>query len=402
MNNKNTLLIVVAVVAIGSLFIMPRIMNRAPGVSTPPRVAETGLAPMVSYVESHYQTPEDYLVSTFTNHDIVFVGEFYKIAQNVNLIRNVIPLLYKAGVRNLGIEYALYADQARIDALLTAPAWSEQEARAITFDWVVTWGYKEYQDLFRAAWQLNSTLPKGAKPFRIVGLSVLQNWENVKTQSDMTNVEVIKQIISAGIPDAYIAQTVMKEFVDKGEKALVYVGQMHAFTAYRDEGYAKNAAAQGFSETRRAGTIVFDKIGARAATVLLHAPWPDSGSRSQLGYPVGGDLDALMLALPPDKRSVGFDTKGSPMGDLKETAAPFSTGHTDLTLSGMCDGYILQGPISDLTAVTQIPDFINDANAAQAAKNFPGPKPPQSDPATLNQIITEDISQVTTYLRLFK
>ena len=402
MNNKNALLIVVAIVAIVSLFVMPRILNRPAAASYPPRLQEQALAPMVSYVESHYRTPEDYLVSEFAAHDIVFVGEFYKISQNVNLIRDVIPLLYKAGVRNLGIEYALYDDQARIDALLTAPAFNEAEAQAITFHWVVTWGYKEYIDLFRAAWQLNSTLPKGAPRFRIVGLSVRQNWESVKTQNDLTNAEVVRQIVSAGVPDAYIAQTIMKEFVDKGEKALVYIGQVHAFTAYRDLAYAKNAAAQGFSETRRAGNIIYDRIGARAATVLLHCPWPDSGSRSQLSYPVGGDLDALMLALPTDKRSVGFDTKGSPMGELKVTSTPFSTDHPNLTLSGMCDGYILQGPISELKAVTPIPDFINAANDAEAAKNFPGPKPPQTDPASLNQIIAQDTAQVDTWLQLFK
>ena len=46
----------------------------------------------------------------------------------------------------------------------------------------MTWGYQEYIDLYKAAWQLNHGLPAGAPPFRVVGLNVRQYWESLKTE----------------------------------------------------------------------------------------------------------------------------------------------------------------------------------------------------------------------------
>jgi hypothetical protein len=395
-------MIIAVVVAVIAIFGLPRLLRGGGGPASPPAVSSGTLSPLVTYVESHYQSPADYIVSRFQSHDIVFLGEFYKISQNVTLVSDIIPRLYKEGIRNLGIEYALTEDQARIDALLSSPSFNEAEARAITFDWVVTWGFKEYIDLYRAAWQLNSSLPKGSKPFRIVALSMRQNWEYVKTEKDLSDAEVIKKILSNGVPDAFMAQGIVREFVDKGEKALVYCGMWHAFTAYRDVEYAKNAAAQNLTETRRAGSIVFDRIGKRALTVLLHSPWPDTRSRTGLAYPAGGVIDALILALPEEKRSAGFDTAGTPMGSPKVAELPYASGHLALTLGGMCDGYVIQGPISGYRAVTPIDGFITEAGAAYAAKNFPGPKPAKLEVADLNGIVAEDARRVEEMLRQFR
>ena len=64
------------------------------------------------------------------SHDIVFLGEFFKIRQNVQLVAALIPRLYAAGVRNLGIEYALSDDQEEIDALRDRPVPGTRPRRA--------------------------------------------------------------------------------------------------------------------------------------------------------------------------------------------------------------------------------------------------------------------------------
>ena len=56
------------------------------------------------------------------------------------------------------------------------------------------------------------------------------------------------------------------------------------------------------------------KIGARAFCVSLHAPWPDRAQRSRLAYPAAGALDALIAALPAEKKSGGWNTAGNPLG----------------------------------------------------------------------------------------
>ena len=140
---------------------------------------------------------------------------------------------------------------------MTGPAWDESRARAITFDWLVTWGYQEYIDLYKAAWQLNHGLPAGARRFRVVGLNVRQYWEFLKSNKDLGDPQVVAQIFARGVPDAHMAEVIDQEFLQKGEKALVYCGTQHIFTRYRSREYEKNAAAMKLPEIRRAGNIVY-------------------------------------------------------------------------------------------------------------------------------------------------
>ena len=356
---RNTLLIVLVVVA-GLFLVLNPLQYLTRGAGTPRRasVEAARLAPLLSFAESSWRSPEDYVISAFTGHDVVMLGEFFKIRQNVQLVQGLIPRLYAAGIRNLGIEYALSDDQAQIDALVTAPAWDEGRARAITFDWLVTWGYQEYIDLYRAAWQVNQGRPSGAKPFRIVGLNVHQNWEYLTTQKDLADPATVAKIFAPGVPDGHIADVIDREFTRTGEKALVFCGSQHIFTRFHSQAYEKNAAAMKLSETRRAGNIVYSRIGARVFSISIHAPWPDPGQKTGLAYPVGGAIDALIEALPPEKRSAGWNTAGTPLGALPLGRSPYAEGAATGTLADLFDGYIVQGPISGYTMVTPIRDFI--------------------------------------------
>jgi hypothetical protein len=400
---RNTLL-VIALAVVGVLFFVNpfRLFRKGEVTSKRPEVPTEVLSPLVAWAIPHMFPPADYVVRAFKTHDIVFLGEFSKISQNVRLAGELIPRLYAAGVRNLGIEYALAEDQQRIDTLLTAPAWDEQAAREITFRWVVTWGFQEYVELYHAAWQVNHGRPSGAPPFRIVALNVRQNWQYVKTEADMTNAETVKKIMANGVPDELMARVISREVLARGEKALVYSTLQHAFTRYRSTEYEKNAADRGFTETRRMGNIIAAGIGSRAQTILLHAPWPDRGTASGMAYPVEGMLDALIDALPPDRRSGGFDTEGSPLGALPVRTGVMAAGHPGLTLAGVCDGYILQGPLSAYTTVTPIEGFIPHGQEGYATANFPGPKPDGLTAAQIEQAITDDLKAVTAALGQLK
>ncbi|HEV8433397.1 MAG TPA: hypothetical protein VGR95_08290, partial [Thermoanaerobaculia bacterium] len=56
---------------------------------------------LLGYLQAHAMTPEDYIVSKFRDHDVVFVGEFHRIQHDPQLIARVVPLVYKAGVTRL-------------------------------------------------------------------------------------------------------------------------------------------------------------------------------------------------------------------------------------------------------------------------------------------------------------
>jgi hypothetical protein len=401
--NRNTVLVVVVAIAGIFLFLNPLQYFRG----GPARVVRPAADPAVmdslrSFAEAHWRSPEDYVLGTFATHDIVFLGEFFKIRQNVQLVSALIPRLYAAGVRCLGIEYALSDDQGDIDALLSAPGWDEAKARAITFDWLETWGFQEYVDLYKTAWQLNHGLPAGAPPFRIVGLNVRQDWAALRTDRDMNDPKVVAKIFAAGLPDAHMAAVIDSQIIQKGEKALIFCGRQHIFTRFHSRDYEKYVTDMHLSETRLAAAIVYDRIGTRAFSICLHAPWPDKSQKTGLAYPAEGVIDALITQLPPEKRNAGFDTSGTPLGGLPVKTGVYAKGAPGLTVSDLFDGYVIQGPIADYTMVTPIRDFVQPRDADRAGKNFPGIKPTLPTPEQVNQSIVDEIKTLQNVLAQFK
>jgi hypothetical protein len=397
---RNTLLVVVVTVAAFFLLFNPiQWFTGNKNIVQRPATDPDKVTSLVQFAQNQWRSPADYLVKTFATHDIVFLGEMYKIKQNVTLVGSLIPPLYAAGVRSLGIEYALSDDQKDIDALLTAPSWDEAKARAITFDWLVTWGFQEYIDLYKAAWTFNHGLAAGAKPFRILGLSARVNWQELKTTQDTTNVTVIAKLYANGIPDAHIAEVIKSQLIAKGEKALIYTGQQHAFTRYRSAEYEKNATAMKLSETRRAGNIIYEAIGSRAFSVTLHAPWPDATQKTGFGYPAGGLIDAMIDALPDAEKTGGWDAVGTPLGALSTAGSVYAGNSKTPTLADMCDGYIVQGPIMQYTMVTPLKDFVTAGNVEQANANFPGVKPDK--PYTVEQFAAAIQTDLDTMTKTF-
>src|SRR5688572_16203901 len=94
---------------------------------------------LVSYLETHAQSPEEYVVAKFRDHDVVFLGEQHRIRHDPQLIRNVIPLVYQAGVTTLGIEFARREDQPLVDKLVRGRRWNETLAREILFRSFPVW-----------------------------------------------------------------------------------------------------------------------------------------------------------------------------------------------------------------------------------------------------------------------
>ena len=189
------------------------------------------------YLEKNFMSPENYVLSKFKDHQIIFVGEYHRILHDVQLIHKLIPLLYQGGVYNLGIEFGVHRDQDRVDKLINAPAYDDQTAREIMFNFGSFWGYKEYMDIYRAAWEVNHKLPPGAPRFRVVNLNTLMDWSYIKTDADRRNSEVMKKVWPEGDSDRVMAEVIIHEFVEKGQKALVYSGIHHAFTRYKQPIY---------------------------------------------------------------------------------------------------------------------------------------------------------------------
>ena len=216
-----------------------------------------------------------------------------------------------------------------------------------------------------------------------------------------------------GLPSVFMAKIIQEEFVDTGTKALIFCGVQQALTNYRNIKYEENTRESGFREVRSAGNIVYDRIGPRAATVLLHYLWPDEDAMYRVARPVGGAFDALMGGLDRDRIQGAVRTGGTPFGELAVSQGIYAYKHENLTLKDLCQGYIIMGPLHEHTMVTAIPDFISVENINEALRDFPAPKdtlptikePDKDAPAAaqyMNNLIAGYTQNVSRVLDLFK
>lgn len=325
---------------------------------------------LLSHLRQNFKSPEDYVLSKFKDNEIVFIGEYHRIRHDARLIQRLIPRLYKAGITNLGIEFGVYRDQERVDRLINAPAYDEQAARDIMFNFGCYWAFQDYMDIYRAAWEVNHELPPGAPRFRVVNLNAYMDWSFVKTAADRNDPEVMKKTFPDGDSDKVMAEVIIKEFVDKGQKALIYSGIHHAFTRYHQP-VCDNGKFIRFV-TNRMGNRVYKRLGEKVFTIYLHAPWSDMNYEKEL-YPAGGVIDAL-FADQPSFRPVGFDLAGSPFGELAGPGSLYEQGYQTFTLKLYADGYIFTMPLSQYQGVTVDEKFITEANFKRAVEQIPNPE----------------------------
>lgn len=357
---------------------------------------------LADYVRENHATPEDYLVSKFRDHDIVFVGEYHRIRHDAELVQNVIAPLYEAGVYSLGMEFARRADQDDIDRLVTGDTYDEALAAEILWRQWPWWGFQEYADVFRAAWRLNSKLPEGARPFRVFGLNAAQDWSHVWTPEDRADRETLRKVWPEGNSDAVMAETILGEFVKKREKALIYAGINHAYTEYRQPVYS--ASEGGFVRfvEGRMGNRVFELAGKRSITIFLHAPWPDArGHSAPMVRPADGVIDALIAELPPELRRAGFDVTGTPFESLPGESSLWKHGYDDFTLGTFCDGYIIQGPLSGYEGVTVIDGWFSEENREDAIAQIANPDPRVKSRDRTVEDLTESMAADTDMSRHF-
>jgi hypothetical protein len=306
-------------------------------------------------VRTQGQSPEDYVVDKFQDHDIVLLGETpHQVRQNLEFLQALIPRLYAAGVMNLGYEMLRSEVQPQIDRLLDAPRYDEQLANSLILDWDHHFGgYQEYRDVLRIVWELNSKLPKGAPRFRVVGLDYWYmplDWSKVRAGEKGTDEKVIKRNFGVRDRDMRWAQTIDDEILSKGGKALVFGGAGHTSTRFNwDRGFG--------THHRTAGNLIYAYIGERSFRISLH------GSE---GIQEANMLEKLLGDELAAGRRFGVDLRaGTPLGDLPSSKAgylgrsragtPAKTGN--FTLSDVADGYVVLVPACEWKMARPIENF---------------------------------------------
>jgi len=333
-----------------------------------------------AWLDDNGAPPEQYILSKFTDHDIVFLGEYHRIRHDVILVQNMIPILHRNGIFNLGLEFLRNVDQDEIDNLLSAETYDETLANSLFWNEWPFWGYKEYIDILRVAWRFNRDLPPDIRRFRIVGLNARMDWSHVWSNEDRASPELMSLVFPDGNPDEVMAGTIVHEILNKNEKALIYSGINHAYTKFKQPVLDPATNELVRHNSTRMGNRIYDKIADRCCTIFLHSPWPAStGYGDPDVYPADGIIDALFKDMSPGKRRIGFDVKNSPFGELNARTALWSHSKQDFRLKDFCDGWIYQMPLSLYRGVSVIPDWFNKENRLQAIAQIAN-----ADPAVKN------------------
>ncbi len=326
---------------------------------------------LAGFLEKNGLPPVEYVLSKFAEHDVVILGEQHRARQDPLLVQSLIPRLPEVGVFTLCTEFARRADQPLIDSLLSGAEYDQQLANLITLQQFVHWGYVEYVDIFKAAWQYNREKSADARSFRILALGNSAEWWHVKTQEDREKDE-IKRKVRHGESEEDWAKVVFEQVIKKDEKALAYCGIHHGFSEYRQPVVVDGKFARYIQD--RFGNHLYDAIGKGVITIFMHNIWNNvEGWNAPYVYPADGCIDALMAALGPEAHPVGFDTKGTPFGKLPGANSIYSHGYEDFTLEQFCDGYIFQMPFSEFEPVTCIEGYYHEGNIDYARRNAVNP-----------------------------
>src|SRR5882724_4942655 len=226
----------------------------------PPGQAQTVSSGAIEQWATSQLKPEDYVVSKFRGHDVIFLGEMHSVRENLEFLQKLIPHLYQAGVYNLAYEFSAHRVQPRIDKLINASEYDEAAALDILWRCCdLKWVTQEYADVFKAAWKLNHELPPGTRRFRIVALdrTLIDGDGNALPTGAITDgLRDGESFLNHFDADNYFwAQVIEKEILNRHEKALVYSGVGHAYTRL----YNSRGRDYGFT----VGNFIFNAIGSR-------------------------------------------------------------------------------------------------------------------------------------------
>ena len=319
--------------------------------------------PLLDYLEISHHNPNEYVVKKFKSHDVIFIGENHYIKEQVEFVKNLIPDLYQNGIYTLGTEFVNYEDSDLANKLITDEVFDNELAELISFKSTWHWGYKEYIDIYREAWKLNKSLSKDARKFKIFGIQEVVDFSFVKKEEDLNNPKIMEKVFAGSLEfdeeEGYSANTIQKEVLNFGEKALIHCGIHHGFTSYYQPFFSKKEGFLGRFQKERVGNLIKNKIGDKAITIFIHGPWPSKEGYSYRRLPVDGILDSI-FSIEKNRAyyPFGVDTKSTVFGDLKSENSVYKYGYNNFSLKDFCDGYIFLKPINQYESVTAIPNFI--------------------------------------------
>jgi len=344
------------------------------------------------FLQQKGQSPENYVLSKFNEHDVVFLAEDHAIRDNLLFVAGLISDLHKAGVYNIGMEFGASEDQARLDSLVSSPSYDESVARDIMFSYNTGWAYQEYMDIYRATWEFNQSLPREAIRFRILNISYRYNWLEFKGQRTPDNMA---KVFYRGTADKYRAELIENVILGNKQKILLLVGTPHAFTRYQSPLFVYNRDNFCMFDDNWLGNRLYKKYGPRIFSIFLHHPLSNQlNVKPALVLPADGLIEKALAG--QNNHPVGFDLLNSVAGKLPDKSY-WSMCHPDFTLEQFFDGYIFLKPVDELQGCTFDTLFYKGISWQSIKEQMPDPDW-RKDVTTLSDFI----KQIKDYVNLEK
>ena len=214
----------------------------------------------------HHATTEDsakaLVADLFSKRHVVLLGESHMIKDNLDFVARLLPWLHSIGVYRLAVEFGAEEFQERVDRLVTGETYDESEARNILFGYNTGWPYVEYHALYRAAWELNRSLPPDAERFRIINASYQFDWAHWNGERSAATMNAV---FHRGYINDFRADRIVEQ-VDAGYKVVGLFGAFHVL-----RGDALPFDIDWLDRQRPAlGQILSDRLQRRVASVGLH------------------------------------------------------------------------------------------------------------------------------------
>jgi hypothetical protein len=311
-------------------------MVAAGGTAAP--AASQDSAALTDFLLEQGKPPAEYVISKFARHRVVLLGEHHWLRHDVELVRQLIPLLPGAGVTILAVEMFPAVMQDNIDYLVQTEDWDELTALAVLR--AAEWPYREYGELIRETWALNRRLSASGRPLlRLLGIGPTDegDWRGA--------------LMGRGLDaDSFMARRIL-DSLGRG-RVLVYLGLHHAFTRYHQPETMLDGSVRATIE--RTGNIIRRELGDRVFMISLHKPWSCGvGDDLVPCLPLDGAIDC---AAEPVGRAVAFDVAASPFASIRLQAETYyALAGPMLRLVDFADGYIWTMPIRDYRSVELIP-----------------------------------------------
>ena len=320
-------------------------------------VANVGNKPYLDYLRVKAQSPIDYVVEKFKDHDVVLLGEQHEIRENCKFFSDLIePAYRRGGVRMFIWEFLKQKRSAEVNELLTAESFDEQRIVNIFREDYLYWGFQEYVDILRSVWVLNHSLHGGETRLKVAGMAPDVD---VFTAMCGTLWQKLPQIFTLlNAEQSYAAP--IEAALDRHEKALVQVGYTHTFSEYK-QARIVDGRMLGESTHDRMGRLLKEKYGERVFQVSLHVRQDQvEPYTAKVTTPLIQFLETLYAE--NGDTAIGFDILNSPFALLRDTSGEYFKFQRYVTFSDIAQGYIILKPIEQLSCVKWITGFVDDSD----------------------------------------